>query len=61
VVERIYKGLRLGESYCCLFFLERLTSGKRFMHDIERFLNKLLSEEHSVVSFLLVGIGGDRK
>jgi hypothetical protein len=41
MVERIYKGLQLGES-CCCFFLERLISGERFMHDVERFLNKLL-------------------
>jgi hypothetical protein len=27
---------------CCCFFLERLISGERFMHDVERFLNKLL-------------------
>ena len=25
-----------------VFFLERLISGERFMHDVERFLNKLL-------------------
>jgi hypothetical protein len=40
MVERIYKGLQLGAG--CCFFLERLISGERFMHDIERFLNKLL-------------------
>jgi hypothetical protein len=26
----------------CCFFLERLISGERVMHDVERFLNKLL-------------------
>jgi hypothetical protein len=41
MVERIYKGLRLGAG-CCCFLLERLISGERFMHDVERFLNKLL-------------------
>jgi hypothetical protein len=30
-----------GQGGCC-FFLERLISGERFMHDVERFLNKLL-------------------
>jgi hypothetical protein len=40
MVERIYKGLRLGVGWC--FFLERLISGERFVHDVERFLNKLL-------------------
>jgi hypothetical protein len=34
----------------CCFFLERLISGEKFMHDIERFLNKLLWEERSVVA-----------
>jgi hypothetical protein len=41
MVERRYKGLRLGAGGCC-FFLERLISGERFMHDVERFLNELL-------------------
>ena len=35
--------------WCC-FFLERLISGERFMHDVERFQNKLLWEERSVVA-----------
>jgi hypothetical protein len=42
VVERIYKGMQLGVGGCCCVFLERLISGERLMHDIERFLNKLL-------------------
>jgi hypothetical protein len=41
MIESIYKGLQLGAGGC-YFFLERLISGERFMHDVERFLNKLL-------------------
>jgi hypothetical protein len=35
------KGYIRDCDFCCCF-LERLISGERFTHDVERFLNKLL-------------------